>query len=416
MTSVLPPPVQIDHSGHKGPAGRSSRRAKLADVAAAARLSITQASRALAGYSDVATATRERVRQIADELGYRPSRRARSLALGPQGTIRCAVVIFGLDPSGFHRSSYSPALPGILARATTERMEVHLAAIDRADPAGSLARFAAEDRADGIILLTFEALQPEYLAPLDDRNLPYVLVNRHFDHLASGPHVPCVTLDWAGVTQNCVTRFVALGHRQFAAIFGDRQTSTLHDRVRGWQEGLARYGLDARSAPIVEYGDTTFDAGEAGYAIGKRLLLDGLPGAAERPTALLGFNDMCALGILRAARELGISVPEQLSVVGIDNSIAPYTFPPLCSYDPHFYEAGERAASMLAALLRGGPVEQAPRVVLPFTFVCRGSCGPAPLQPGSLLQSSGITAQHDARPVDVPAWNGKADTERLNWS
>lgn len=153
----------------------------------------------------------------------------------------------------------------------------------------------------------------------------------------------------------------------------------------GWREGVRRLGLDECDAPIVRYPgspDVPNDALTKGHALARRLLLQGLPGSGHAPTALVGFNDWCALGVLRAAAAAGVRVPDQLSVIGFDNTlIGVGTTPPLCSYGPRFIELGQQAASLLAGALRG-EVEQPRRVVVPVEFVCRDSCGPAPGQAG----------------------------------
>jgi LacI family transcriptional regulator len=353
----------------------SPRRVKLVDLAVAAGLSQTQVSRALAGYPDVSEPTRERVRLLAKQLGYRPSLRARSLAAGREATLRIAVVTLNLDPQNINESSYAPALPGIMAQASEEGIDVHLVALNgSAPPEVRLAQLAAEDRGDGAILLTFAALQPRHVAPLIDARLPFVLVNRHFGHIADAPPAACVTLDWAGSTADAITRLHTLGHRRIAGLFNARPTSTLADHERGWQNGLRRIGLSAENAPIVTY---ELPDERAGYERGGALLDAAVPGVPFKPTAIVAFNDGTAFGCLRAARERGVHVPEGLSIVGFDDNIGRYTHPALCSYDPHYFEAGVRAAALLGRILRGEE-RGTPREIVPYTFHCRATCGPAP--------------------------------------
>ena len=115
-----------------------------------------------------------------------------------------------------------------------------------------------------------------------------------------------------------------------------------------------------------------------GRELAEQLLRDGLPGSGVVPTALVGFNDWCALGVLRAAAALGVRVPEQLSVIGFDGGgVADGTTPPLCSYSPRFIDLGRQTATLLATALRGR-LEAPRRVHVPVEFICRGSCGPAP--------------------------------------
>lgn len=357
------------------------RRATLHDVAVAAGLSITTVSRALAGYDDVAAATRTRVRETAEQLGYRPSLRARTLAMGQAATRRCTVVSFGMTPTGLARSVFGTILSGVLAGAATEDMDIHLAPIDRRSPTEDLARFLAEDRADGVLLLTAMALMPDDIRPLEAAGVPYVLVNRHFDHIPGAPPVTCVTPDWAEGTRDAVRRLHRLGHRRLAALFPRTPslTSTALDHERGWREGLAECGIDPAAAPILHAAGHVGDE-PTGYDLGRRLLTDGLPGSGARPTAIVGYNDHFAHGVIRAARDLAVPIPEQLSVIGFDNSIGQYLWPPLCTYDPHLFTAGERAALLLASLLRAdGTADDTPqRITLPLDYICRDTCAPAP--------------------------------------
>lgn len=373
-------------SGVVDPAGEASRRrrATLHDVATAAGVSVTTVSRALAGYDDVAETTRLRVRDLAQQLGYRPSIRARNLAMGRQATLRCAVVSLGMSPSDLPHTVYGPILAGILAGAGVEEMDIHLAQIDKRSPAEELARFLAEDRADGIVLLTAMPLRPDDVVPLERSGVPYVLVNRHFDHYPNAPEVNCVIADWVEATRDAVRRLHRLGHQRMAALFprSPSVTSTALDHERGWRETLAECGLTATQAPVLH--PVTYVGDEAtGYELGRRLLTQGLPDTGERPTAIVGYNDRFAQGVIRAARDLGVTIPDQLSVIGFDNSIGQYLWPPLCTYDPHLYTIGEQAALLLGSLLRSDDPSSAPqRVVLPLDYICRETCAPAPTNIG----------------------------------
>jgi len=350
------------------------KRVKLDDVARAAGLSLATVSRALGGYSDIALGTRERVARLAEEMGYRPSSRAQSLASGGRsGLARCAVVSLGSDPEQLTRSLFSGVLlSGMAARAAAERMDLHLVSLAQ-EPAAwgrALAALHAADRADGLLLLTFLGLEPEHVASLEDAGVPYVLVNRHFGERP----VHCVTVDYGGANERLAQHLVGLGHRRMALLAPADDSSTVSDHLRGWRRGLERCGIDEADAPIVRFRGPHH---EAGYAWGERLLRAGLPGGGGRPTAIVGFNDFVAHGVLRAAAQMGVAVPDALSVVGFNNLVARYTSPPLCSHEFHLPEVGAAAVSLLAAVMRG-EVQEATRRTIEPAFVCRGSCGPAP--------------------------------------
>lgn len=355
------------------------RRVTLHDVATAAGLSITTVSRALAGYDDVAEATRLRVAQLAQRLGYRPSLRARHLAMGRQASLRCAVVSLGLPAARFHGSAYGPTLTGILSGAAAQGMDVQLAAMESKDPSAELAGFVAEDRADGLLIVAPAALGARDLEPLERAGTPYVLVNRHLGHEPDAFAVNCVTPDWVAGTRDAVRRLHRLGHRRMAAVFprGSAPTSTALDHEQGWHDAVAELGLNPADAPIVRAAGPLTDT--AGGDLARQLLTHGLPVSGQPPTAILAYNDHVAHSVLDAARELGVPVPERLTVIGFDNSISRFLWPAVCSYDPHFHTTGERAALLLAGLLHGRSAGDDPaRVMIPLDHHCRASCAPAP--------------------------------------
>jgi LacI family transcriptional regulator len=344
----------------------------LRDLALAAGVSKSLASRALANYPDVAVPTRERVARLAAKLGYRPSARARALARGKHALARCAVVSLGITPAALGRTVYGPVLTGIAAQASLERLDVHLVSLDGAheQAADMLAQLVAEDRADGLVLLTFFPLTPADVRPLDAAGVPYVLVNRHF----GARPVNCVALDWAGATRFAVEHLASRGHRRLALLLPEARPSTVLDHEAGWREGLGSAGIAPADAPIWHFlGHDDQDA----YRRAKRELAPRREAGRHRPTAIVCMNDGYAHAVLTAATEAGIAVPRQLSVIGFDNIVAPYLTPPLCSFDPHLFDVGVTAATLLATALRG-QLATPRHIVLPLDFICRASCGPAP--------------------------------------
>src|SRR6266542_3298934 len=359
--------LSTDGSTSVSASSGARKRVKLDDVARAAGLSLATVSRALGGYSDIALGTRERVARLAEEMGYHPSSRAQSLASGGRsGLARCAVVSLGSDPEQLTRSLFSGVLlSGMAARAAAERMDLHLVSLSQ-EPAAwarSLAALHAADRADGLLLLTFLGLEPAHVEPLDEAGVPYVLVNRHFGDRP----VHCVTVDYGAANESVVEHLAGLGHRRLALLAPSDASSTVQDHLRGWQRGVERCALSEEDAPVVRFRGAHHDAG---YEVGGRLLAEGLPGGRGRPTAIVGFNDFVAHGVLRAAARAGVAVPGELSVIGFNNLVARYTSPPLCSHEFHLPELGAAAVSLLAAAMRGELPAPTRKTFTP-EFVCR---------------------------------------------
>jgi DNA-binding LacI/PurR family transcriptional regulator len=190
--------------------------------------------------------------------------------------------------------------------------------------------------------------------------------------------VSCVTYAWEQVTHDVLRRLFALGHRRMALLLPDLSNTTVSDHEAGWLQGVAARGLPASDAPVLRYARRSGGDEENGREMTRALLRDGLPHTRVRPTAIVGFNDWCALGALRAAAALGVAVPEQLSIVGFDNTLlGEASTPRLCSYNPQSFEMGRQAAKLLGAHLRKELCEPR-RVIVLVDFVCRESCGPAP--------------------------------------
>lgn len=360
------------------------RRVTLQDVASCSGVSCAVASRALSGHRSVAPRTRERVRRVAREMGYRASAVARALvartpAARSMAPLRCAVLGLGLSADVLGSTFYGQVLAGLASHASEEYVDIHLVVVGAEVSAQveGVRRLVAEDRADGLILMTTFPLSPADVQPLEDAGVPYVLVNRHFGERP----VNCVTVAWEEAAQDTVRRLAELGHRSMALLLPTEEHTSVTGRADGWHEGVRRMGLDPRQAPVVRYPGTSrgpHDALTQGQAVARRLLQEGLPDADCFPTAIVGFNDWCSLGVLRAAAEAGLRVPDQLSVIGFDNSlVATLASPPLSSYGPHFVELGQQAVGLLAGAVRG-EIAQRRRVVVPVDFVSRESCGPAP--------------------------------------
>ncbi|HET7771705.1 MAG TPA: LacI family DNA-binding transcriptional regulator, partial [Chloroflexota bacterium] len=258
-----------------------------------------------------------------------------------------------------------------------------------------LGKLVAEDRADGLILLTFLPLKPEDVAPLDHARVPYVLVNRHFGKQP----VNCVTFEWEEAARDAAVRLGRQGHTRMALLLPDLENTSVVGRAKGWLAGVKQLGLTEDDAPILRYHGRPGVPEEmlaGGRSLATQLLSEGLPaaggspasasgrtrprsaGAGRIPTAIVGFNDWCALGVLRVAAELNVQVPDQLSVIGFDSTrVADGTTPPLCSYSPRFIDLGRQAAHLLSAALQR-QVTTPKRIEIPVDFICRGSCAPAP--------------------------------------
>jgi len=271
------------------------RRPTLADVAARAGVSTALVSTVMRDVPGASAATRQRILQAAEEIGYRPDARARLLR---SNRSRLIGVTFGVQHA-FHGDLVS----GLYEAADAEGYEIALSAVtprrDERRAVGSL----LQDRCEAMILLGPDS-PAGYLAELAGR-CPVVVVAR----AVSGRGVDVVrTADDEGL-QQAVDHLVALGHRRIAHIDGGRAPGAAQRR-RGYRQAMHRHGLDA-DILIVPGGLGEEDGAEAA-----RQLLATVPS----PTAVAVFNDRSATGLLDVFRNAGLSVPQDISVVGFDDS------------------------------------------------------------------------------------------------
>jgi len=271
------------------------RRPTLADVAARAGVSTALVSTVMRDVPGASAATRQRILQAAEDIGYRPDARARLLR---SNRSRLIGVTFGVQHA-FHGDLVS----GLYQAADAQGYEIALSAVtprrDERRAVGSL----LQDRCEAMILLGSES-RVGYLAELAGR-CPVVVVARAVNDRA----VDVVrTADDEGLRQ-AVDHLVALGHRRIAHIDGGRAPGAAQRR-RGYRQAMHRHGLDA-DIRIVHGGLTEEDGAEAA----RELLI-----ATPRATAVAVFNDRSATGVLDVFRKAGLVVPRDISVVGFDDS------------------------------------------------------------------------------------------------
>jgi DNA-binding LacI/PurR family transcriptional regulator len=327
------------------PAGASARRdVTLHDVAREAGVAVSTASRALSNPQRVNARTREHVQAVAQRLDYRPNRMAQALPSGRTHMLALLVPdITNPHNFGLIRGAEAQARAAgytLVLAETQESAEFEQAHADRL---GSVV--------DGFVLASSRLTDAD-LQQLQGRR-PVVLFNRE----AAG--FPSVVSDSVDGSRQIVEHLVALGHRSIAYLAGPRKAWS--DGVR-WR-ALAKYakasGLDVVRhgpfAPTVEDGAAAAEIAVAGGA-----------------TALVAFNDLLAIGVLRRLEQRGIDVPGQLSVVGYDDIFgADFCHPPLTTVASPAEQAGR---SLVDLLLAAG--ETQPRIVLPTHLRIRDSTGP----------------------------------------
>lgn len=327
--------------------------ASIHDVAALAGVSIKTVSRVVNKAPNVSEQLRERVAAAIQQLDYRPNQSARRLAGG-----RSFMIAF------LYNNPVASYISGIQAGAVNRCRELGYHLVVELIPLAGEERFdileglAAALRPDGVFLAPPLSDDPAVLEWLAEKKLPCARI--------AGPNgaqsLNIVTPEWeAG--RMVADHLLGLGHRRIGVITPPPAHEAATHRVDGFREGLAAAGLAEEEALFVEGGFNY----PSGIAAGETLL-----GLAEPPTAIFATNDDMALGVLQLARQRGLRVPQDLSVVGFDDTPASLTaWPPLTTVRQPLAQMG---AAVIDALINRPA--KAPQ--FDFELVPRESSAPPP--------------------------------------
>ena len=305
------------------------------DIARTARVSHSTVSRALRNSPLVNAETGALIRKIAADQGYTVSAVARSLVTRRTNTIGVVVTSIA-DPF------VGEVVGGIEEFALAHDYSLLLATC-HADPTREVRAVQSfqERRVDGV-LVTASRVGALYLPLLAEMKVPIVLINNQHP----GEFVFTVTIDNLHGARAAMRHLVDLGHRHIAYI-GDQfglQSDT--ERLTGYRQILDEAGIGFRPELVTN--------GDGGPESGLRAMSQ-LVALRKPPTAVFCYNDMAAIGAMRAAREHGLVVPSGLSVVGFDDLfLSSYTDPPLTTIRQPKHDMGSQAAQLLLDLLAGG--------------------------------------------------------------
>jgi LacI family transcriptional regulator len=344
----------------EGTGNRSMRRSvTLRDVAAAAKVHVATASRALDAETahPVSRETRARVQRVAEELGYRHHMMARGLRRGFSSTI--GVVVADL---GNHYTA--PVLRGL--QNTLERGDYMALMAESRDDSQALERAVGHllgRQVDGLVLMAARWGDLDRIIGWMSR-VPVVLAVRGL----SGSGVLEVTHDDLGGGALAAGHLADLGHRQVVQLPGPQDMQPFKDRHDSFAEAATGLGLEAWAVPA---------ASRPVFEEGQRLMAEALADR-RRATAVFAHNDAMAMGAVRALREAGLDCPHDLSVVGYnDVPMADCFDPPLTTVRLDGDEVGRRTAEVVLAAIRGQPVPVGGKPV-PAELVVRASATPPP--------------------------------------
>ena len=338
-------------------AGRRGRTT-LAAIAAEAGVSLPTVSKVVNGRPDVAPATRARVERLLAEWHY-----ARSAPRKQRRSGLIDLVFNGLD---------SPwaveIIRGVEEWGTANQTGVAVSAVrhGNARPASWTSALASHDT-DGVILVTSELTRAQ-LEQLRSGGIPLVVVD---PVNLPDPELPSVgATNWAGGLA-ATEHLISLGHRRIGTIGGPADYLCSRARIDGYRSALDKAGIKFDPA-LVRHGDFQH---EGGFVRGGELLA--MP---DPPTAIFAGSDQQAFGVYEVARQHGLRVPQELSVVGFDDlPVARWVSPPLTTVRQPLAEMGRAAAQILGELIEGIP-PRSRRVELSTELIVRESTAP-PAEP-----------------------------------
>lgn len=335
------------------------------DLAEYLQVDRTTVSKALTGAPGVSPKTIEKVREAAERLGYKKDSFASSLQTGKNS-------VLGLLLADFRRGIYGPLIESFQHTAMKHQYSTILYYVNRTQNDWSRAlELLQQQRISGATIIS-AAATAELDAYLTEFSKSGIAVNT-LERAYKGREIDRVALDHERAGATLTRHLIELGHRRIVFVTIAGIQGTPEGRLNGYRSAMLEAGL----TPCVIAEDRT-QSHAAGIEM--RLAYERLRQGWERldkPTALIGVNDNFALGMVHALKEMGIAVPECVSVAGFDDLNATLSIPPLTTMRTPMYQAGERLAELLIHRIRG---ESAAATTLwqDYELIVRDSTGPAP--------------------------------------
>ncbi len=301
-------------------------RVTIRDVAAHAGVSHQTVSRVINNHKRVTPETRSRVKSAIAELGYRPNAIARSMALGRTCMISC------IAPN-LTDFTFGNIFEGAEAKAHEHGYFVIISSAGDLDEFRDIVTELIDSRrVPGMIVINPYIDERYTLIP---ENFPVVFVGSRPREL----EISSVTLNDELAAYEATAHLIGLGHRNIAMITGPMIEDCSQDRCRGFEKALQQAGIDDDPSMVLE-GDWSATSGQDA--------LMRLAEVGQIPTAIFAQNDLMAIGVIQAARKIGLNVPTQLSVIGVDDiPLASYFDPALTTMRQNIQQIGQEAARLL---------------------------------------------------------------------
>jgi LacI family repressor for deo operon, udp, cdd, tsx, nupC, and nupG len=333
-----------------------TKKPTIRDVAAAAGVSYQTVSRVINDRPDVAESTRRRVLEVIEQLSYQPSAVARSLASRKTHTL-------GLITQDFSDYFFTQVIVGAEAEARQNGYYFILGSTERnPDDEPEYLRLLTEREVDGILFARPSTEDDaQHVRWLIERNTPLVTTSYSIPGVALTV-VDVDNVDGGRLAAECL---IEGGHREMGMIAGPAGWKSVQDRSQGYKMALQATGLSCDPA-CIEHGDWSY---ESGYLAMRRILERG-----ALLTALFAHNDRMAIGAMRALREASKGIPDDVALVGYDDTPpAAYSHPPLTTIHQPMQEVGKLAVQLLLQMIEDPDIERKETLLKPY-LVRRGTC------------------------------------------
>ena len=327
--------------------------ATIKDVADFAGVSRATVSRVINNHPYVAAEVRERVNEAMHTLGYHPNRSAQRLRANSSD-------LLGLIIPDIQNPLFQSIVRGVEDSAYAHRMNVILCNTDDIpDKQKAYLRVMQAEHAAGLIVVPTQSKDGSVLAPVREAGIPMVFLDRDVDNFEADT----VKVDNERGAFAAVQHFIRLGYRRIAIIAGTQSLTPGHERLRGALNALAAARLEGQ----IRIGNFRIDSG---YQLALELMQ-----AEQPPEAIFVCNNLMTLGALRALHELGVSIPDEVALIGFDDMPwAGDLNPPLTAVAQPGYELGQQAVELLLNRL-AQPEAPYRTVIMQPRLIVRQSCG-----------------------------------------
>lgn len=335
--------------------------ATLKDVARLAGVSVATVSRVINGHANVSPRTKAAVERAIVKLNYSPNTIARSLVTGRTGII--SLIIVQEDP--IVPSTWSYELPLVQSihdylKAQDWEIQIAMCSYREFQEPGFLHRYLTRNTIDGVLIMAAWMVERHVVSELKTRQLPYVVLGSHDPDYES----ICIEYDNEGAIRALVQHLRDAGHQVFGHIGGPTHQLHMNQRLQGFLSALEEFGLPTWQR-LTKFGDSNV---ETGYRVMQEFLA-----GEPRPTAVVCGNDDIAAGAMNAITEKGLRIPEDIAVVGFDDTVVSQVVTPkLTTVRMPLNKAGVLAAQLLMDEL-SQPNRERKRIVLPCEIVIRAS-------------------------------------------